>query len=183
MSLCVLGAAQSADVMAQAWRVRGHRVMRHLIEREGAETFAQRLPGVAPTLLDDVDALLWIDEPLPPRACAALARAAAPRPFIDLVWTVRPLANVLAHRALVAQVATAGFANPCYETCVLPAAEQVEHNSGALPAVLVCSKDAGAKAFAMALIKALGRRTLDPGSLQSLRYLDPQAMRMYTEVQ
>jgi predicted dinucleotide-binding enzyme len=66
---------------------------------------------------------------------------------------------------------------------VLPAAEQVEHDSGALPAVLVCSKDAGAKAFAMALIKALGRRTLDPGSLQSLRYLDPQAMRMYTEVQ
>ncbi len=181
MSLCVLGVAQSADVMAQAWRVRGHRVLRHPIERERVDDFSHRLQGANPMLLDDVDALLWIDEPLPPRTCAALARAAAPRPFIDLGWTVRPLSSVLSHRALVAQVSTAGFANPRYVTCVLPAAAQTERDSGVLPAVLVCSNDAGAKAFASALIEALGRRTLDPGPLQSLRYLDPHTMRMYTE--
>jgi hypothetical protein len=181
VSLCVLGTVQSADVMAQAWRVRGHRVLRHAIERERADEFAQRLQGAVPALLDDIDALLWIDEPLPPRTCAALARAAAPRPFIDLGWTVRPIGNALAHRALVAQVSVTGLANPRYVTCVLPAVAQPDRESGALPAVLVCSDDASAKAFASALLEALGRRTLDPGPLQSLRYLDPHTMRMYTE--
>jgi hypothetical protein len=156
--------------------------MRHPIEREGAEAFAQRLLGAAPTLLDDVDALLWIDESLPPRICAAPARAAALRPFIDPGWTVRPLADVLVHRALVAQVATTGFANPRDMTCVLPGFEQPERDSGALPAVLVCSNNAGARAIAMASIGA-GRPTLDPGPLQSLRYLDLHTLRMYTEVQ
>lgn len=178
MSVCVLGNSQTADVIGQACRARGRRVLRQRIDRASAESFAETM------MLQrfEVEAFVWIDEPLPPHSCAALARMAGQAPFIDMGWVVRPLRNAREHRALIAQVTAASAANRRYVPCVLPALEGTGSNDGdGLPAILVCCDDAGPKLLARELLREVGRRTFDTGPLQSLRYLDPSTLRMFAE--